>query len=160
MRALLLLLVRWLLTTLRPRGSLQLEVLALRHQISVYQRTCRRPRISPAERILWFFPGRNLGRLAPAPAVRETRYYHRLATHPLSRPLASPEPGWPTRTTSHRQGAPRAHSPPLPRQPDLGLASYRRGTGQARHRRCEVYRRALSHTPGHSALTKLEDVPG
>ena len=55
MRALLLLLVRWFLTTLRPRASLQLEVLALRHQISVYQRTCRRPRISPADRILWSY---------------------------------------------------------------------------------------------------------
>ena len=58
MRALLLLLVRWFLTTLRPRASLQLEVLALRHQISVYQRTCRRPRISPADRILRCRPWR------------------------------------------------------------------------------------------------------
>ena len=58
MRALLLLLVRWSLTTLCPRASLQLEVLALRHQISVYQRTCRRPRISPADRILWSFLAR------------------------------------------------------------------------------------------------------
>jgi hypothetical protein len=49
----LLLLVRWLLNCLPPRASLQLEVLALRHQLSVYQRTCRRPRISPANRILW-----------------------------------------------------------------------------------------------------------
>jgi len=41
-----------------PRASLQLEVLALRHQISVYQRTCRRPRISPADRILWSYLAR------------------------------------------------------------------------------------------------------
>ena len=52
MRTLLLFLIHWLLTTLRPRVSLQLEVLPLRHQLSVYQRTCRRPRISPADRIL------------------------------------------------------------------------------------------------------------
>ncbi len=55
MRTLLLLLVRWLLTTFRPRVSLQLEVLALRHQLTVYQRTCRRPRISPADRLLWSY---------------------------------------------------------------------------------------------------------
>jgi len=55
MRAPLLLLVRWFLTTLRPRTSLQLEVLALRHQISVYQRTYGRPRISPADRVLWSY---------------------------------------------------------------------------------------------------------
>ena len=58
MRTLLLLLVRWLLTCLRPRLSLQLEVLALRHQLSVYQRTCRHPRISPADRILWSYLAR------------------------------------------------------------------------------------------------------
>ncbi len=55
MRTVLLFLVRWLLTTLRPRASLQLEVLALRHQLAVYQRTCRRPRISPADRLLWSY---------------------------------------------------------------------------------------------------------
>jgi hypothetical protein len=55
MRTALLLLVRWLLTTLRRRASLQLEVLPMRHQLSIYQRTCRRPRISPADRILWSY---------------------------------------------------------------------------------------------------------
>jgi transposase InsO family protein len=58
MRTLLLLLVRWLLITLRPRVSLQLEVLALRHQLAVYQRTCRRPRITPADRLLWSYLAR------------------------------------------------------------------------------------------------------
>jgi transposase InsO family protein len=33
-------------------------VLALRHQLSVYQRTCRRPRIAPADRILWSYLAR------------------------------------------------------------------------------------------------------
>ena len=58
MRTLLLFLFRWLLTTLRLRASLQLEVVALRHQLSVYQRTCRRPRISSADRILWSYLAR------------------------------------------------------------------------------------------------------
>ena len=40
-------------TAFRPRLSLQLEVAALRHQLAVYQRTCQRPRIQPADRILW-----------------------------------------------------------------------------------------------------------
>jgi hypothetical protein len=58
MRVLLLLLVRRFLTTIRPRTSLQLEVLALRHQISVYQRTYGRPRISPADQVLWSYLAR------------------------------------------------------------------------------------------------------
>ncbi len=58
MRTLLLFLVRWLQTTLRPRVALQLEVVALRHQLAVYQRSCWRPRISPADRLLWSYLAR------------------------------------------------------------------------------------------------------
>lgn len=42
-----------LTTTLRTRASLQAEIVALRHQLSVYQRSERRPRIAPADRLLW-----------------------------------------------------------------------------------------------------------
>ena len=40
-------------TTIRSRLSLQVEILALRHQLAVYQRTPRRPRLKPADRLLW-----------------------------------------------------------------------------------------------------------
>ncbi len=40
-------------SSLRSRLSLQLEVAALRHQLSVYQFEQRRPRIAPADRLLW-----------------------------------------------------------------------------------------------------------
>ena len=39
--------------SLRSRLSIQLESLALRHQLAVYRRATRRPRIRPADRILW-----------------------------------------------------------------------------------------------------------
>ncbi len=32
---------------------MQAEILALRHQLGVHQRTCPRPRLKPADRILW-----------------------------------------------------------------------------------------------------------
>ena len=38
---------------LRARLSMQMEILALRHQLGVYQRKATRPRIRPADRILW-----------------------------------------------------------------------------------------------------------
>ncbi|MBZ0267962.1 integrase core domain-containing protein [bacterium] len=38
---------------LRTRASLQLEVLALRHQLAVLHRNGRRPRLTPADRMLW-----------------------------------------------------------------------------------------------------------
>jgi hypothetical protein len=37
----------------RYRLTLQLEIVALRHQLTVYQRTAQRPRISPGDRVLW-----------------------------------------------------------------------------------------------------------
>ena len=39
----------------RSRLSLQLEVAALRHQLSLYQAEGRKPKISPADRLLWSF---------------------------------------------------------------------------------------------------------
>jgi hypothetical protein len=32
---------------------LQLEILALRHQVSVLQRSVKRPKLTPADRLLW-----------------------------------------------------------------------------------------------------------
>lgn len=42
-----------LLLPFRSRLSLQLEVLALRHQLTVYQRAKAKPRLTPADRVLW-----------------------------------------------------------------------------------------------------------
>ena len=37
----------------RSRLSMQVEILALRHQLAVYQRTSARQRLKPADRLLW-----------------------------------------------------------------------------------------------------------
>ena len=37
----------------RSRLSLQVEIVALRHQLAIYRRTVKRPRIRPEDRILW-----------------------------------------------------------------------------------------------------------
>ena len=37
----------------RSRAALQAENLALRHQLGVYQRSVKRPKVKPADRILW-----------------------------------------------------------------------------------------------------------
>jgi putative transposase len=37
----------------RSRRSMQLEILALRHQVAVYQRSVPRPRVQTADRLLW-----------------------------------------------------------------------------------------------------------
>ncbi len=42
-----------LTATFRSRLSLQLEIAALRHQLSTYRLKGQRPRIGPADRLLW-----------------------------------------------------------------------------------------------------------
>jgi hypothetical protein len=37
----------------RSRAALQLEILALRHQLGVLQRSVKRPKLTPADRLLW-----------------------------------------------------------------------------------------------------------
>ena len=53
MRAVLVALVVTMVSVLRSRASLHLEVLALRHQLAVFQEGGRRPRLTPADRLLW-----------------------------------------------------------------------------------------------------------
>ena len=49
-------------TAARSRLSLQLEVVALRHQLNVYQRSVKRPRIQPGDRIIWCWLSRHWSR--------------------------------------------------------------------------------------------------
>ena len=46
-------LLQLMTTLIRSRLSLQLEIVALRHQLAVYQRTTKRPQIGSGDRILW-----------------------------------------------------------------------------------------------------------
>jgi hypothetical protein len=42
-----------LFASFRSRAALQLEMLALRHQLGVLQRSVKRPKLTPADRLLW-----------------------------------------------------------------------------------------------------------
>ena len=53
MRAALIALATSMVALLRLRASLHLEILALRHQLAVLQGSGRRPRLKPADRLLW-----------------------------------------------------------------------------------------------------------
>jgi putative transposase len=61
----------------RTRASLQVEILALRHQIGVLQRSSRtRLRLTPADRLFWAALSRMWGdwriaELSPRPRLRE-----------------------------------------------------------------------------------------
>ena len=59
MKAVLLALVASLRAVFRSRAALQLEILALRHQLAVYQRRHARARIEVPDRLLWAWLSRN-----------------------------------------------------------------------------------------------------
>jgi putative transposase len=46
-------LITSLSASFRSRAALQLEILALRHQLGVLQRSVKRPKLTPADRFLW-----------------------------------------------------------------------------------------------------------
>ena len=52
MQPILFALFAFLKASVRSRASIQLEILALRHQLAVYHRSVKRPRLRPADRIL------------------------------------------------------------------------------------------------------------
>ncbi len=52
MQAVAMAVVTSLASVVRPRMALQIEILALRHQLVVYQRAGRRPRLVPVDRLL------------------------------------------------------------------------------------------------------------
>ena len=59
MRSVIPALPAFVLSTLRTtRASMQIEILALRHQLAVYQRSVKRPRVRPPDRILWVWLSR------------------------------------------------------------------------------------------------------
>jgi hypothetical protein len=53
MKAVIFALFAFMSALLRSRLTLPLEIVALRHRLTVYQRTTLRPRINPGDRIFW-----------------------------------------------------------------------------------------------------------
>jgi putative transposase len=45
--------IAFAIASFQSRAALQLEILALRHQIAVLQRSVKRPKLNPADRVLW-----------------------------------------------------------------------------------------------------------
>ena len=46
-------LLSFLFALFRSRLGMQVEILALRHQLAAYQQSIKRPRLKPADRIFW-----------------------------------------------------------------------------------------------------------
>src|SRR5438876_10219038 len=58
MNNILLSIIKTLLSMACSRAALQLELLALRHQLGVLQRSVKRPKLTTADRLLWVWLSR------------------------------------------------------------------------------------------------------
>ncbi len=56
------LLIGTIRNALRARQDVELENLALRHQLAILMRSARRPRLEPADRLLWCWLSRRWSR--------------------------------------------------------------------------------------------------
>ena len=130
-------LLRWFMAFVRSRNSMGLEILALRHQVSILKRKNARPRLGRWDRVLWVFLRRVWSRWAavlvivkPETVVRWHRAGFRLYWRFLSRHR---EKGRPRISFELRQlfermakenptwGSPRTH-----RATEIGLGDFRR----------------------------------
>src|SRR5215813_9060888 len=134
MNAVLLAFLASLRACLRSRTALQLEVLALRHQLALYQRrrVQARARIKAADRLLWAWLSRTwagwrqvLVFVQPSTVIAWQRRRFRDHWARLSQPRAGRPAGG--------EGSPGPHWQDVDGEPGLGLSAHRRGTRQARH---------------------------
>jgi hypothetical protein len=102
----------------KTRLSMQVDILALRHQLAVYQRSGGRPKIQPADRLLWSWLSRMWIDWKEALCLRETKYRDRLAAHGKA---------------DNRMGCDQADPKNVHGQSSLGLAEDYRRTQQDRN---------------------------
>ena len=148
----------FLAAAFRGRLFLQLEIVALRHQLSVYERSRpQRFRLEPGDRVLWSW----LARLWPQwrDRVRFVRprtvlewqkrrfrdHWRRKSECRPGRPAVDPEIRALIRKISRAQSKP-------------GLSSHRRRARQGRHRRREVHGREVSRPRERLSVADVEDI--
>ena len=89
--------------SLRTRAELEIEILALRHQLAVLQHAApRRLRLSRADRLLWVLPSRVWRRWRNAPADGATWHGRRVASPPVRVAVAMAFDALASRSPSHR----------------------------------------------------------
>ena len=160
---------------LRSRATLQLEVLALRHQLQVLERSrARRLRLSPADRLLWVWLSRvwNDWRTAlvfvePETVLAWHRRGFRLfwtwkSRRRLGRPTVPPDVRTLIRTMSDANplwGAPRIHGELLKLGMDIGQASVAKYMVRRRQPPSQTWRTFLANHMGQLMAADFFVVP-
>src|SRR5215831_4193004 len=130
----LLALLITLRSILRSRLDLQLEILALRHQIGVLQRSAKeRPRLTSTDRLLWVSLSRIWPHLALDVGARQTRNGCGLASQGLPPILDLEGTARTTRTAGYHARDSGPDPQDVPGESHLGCTAHSWRTAQARH---------------------------
>ena len=98
-------LLAFITSTFHSRLAMQFEILALRHQLTIYQRATR-PRIEPLDRLFWSWLSKHWTGWRGRFGYRKTSHGDHMATKAFSGALGKSVPEWKTRTASGGQGNP------------------------------------------------------
>ena len=154
--------VSWLFTlraSLRDRAALQLEILALRHQLQVLERTRpRRVRLTRCRPATLGLAVRRVARMADGGRHREARDRARLASAGLP-PALDLEESAPSGPTRGACGRPRVDSHDVGHESAVGRAEDSRRALEAGHRRLRSDRREVHGASPAPAVPDVADVP-
>ncbi len=146
-------------TTLRTRASLQLEVAALRHQLSVYQRSRPRPRIAPADHLLWACLSRLWRSWRRALWFVQPRTVSAWQQKRFRDYWRAPSQSGPLGRAQNIAGATRPYQTYVAGEPNLGIASHCGRTAHAWDTCRQIHRGEVSTAPSRAAISHREDVP-
>src|SRR5262249_27216282 len=141
------------------RATLQLENLALRHQLGVLRRSVKRPKLTSTDRLLWAWLCEvwidwrsSLVIVNPETVIAWHRKGFRLF---WTWKVRRGQP-WPTAGSQRRA---RTDPQNEPRQSALGCAPHPRGIAQTRHRYRRDQRGQVHRTQAEATVADLADLP-
>ena len=143
----------------KSRATLQLENLALRHQLGVLRRSVKRPKLTSADRLLWAWLCEVLERLAICLGHRQTGNRHWLAPQGLPAVLDMESSSRPARPPTGSERSAPTDSEDEPRESALGRAPHPRRIAQTRHRHRRDQRGQVHGTHAEAAVANLADLP-
>jgi putative transposase len=140
---------------------LQLEILALRHQLGVLQRSVKRSKLTPADRLLWAWLRTVWQDWQSGVFIMKDESCHspRLAPQGLSPFLEVEDSTWQAGAAGGSEGNSRTDSHDEPRKSALGRSPDLRRTAPARHRDRRNQRQPIHGPPQETAIPDLENVP-
>ena len=146
-------------TWVRSRVSMQIEIVALRHQVAVYKHTGSRPRLRTRDRVLWVWLSRLWPGWQDALAFVQPRtviaWQQKRFRHHWRRLSQQGQPGQPVMAPEVRE----AHPGHVALASHLGLTSHRRGTAHAGSPCGQINRGEVSSSMPHTLVTHLAGLP-